>query len=333
MTKSFSASITTDRVRANNNLFARLAQVAIPVSFLLVVVFFTTQTDTFLSFDNAQNVMRQSAVLAIAAIGLSVVLISGGIDISQGAVMVAAGLVAIEAANSGLPDLVCLALALAIGAAIGFVNGFFAELIGVPALMATLGVALMVRGFAFVLTEGRSRSTDAGRGDLFETLGRGEVLGIPSPFAIAAAAALVTGVALRFTVWGRHTYAIGGNPDAARAVGVRVSRHRWWAYVFGGTTSALAGVVMSGRLGSASPNAAATMEFDVITAVVLGGVSIFGGIGGVGRVLVAALFLATLSNGLIQIDVPAFWERVVTGGVFLIALSLDRLGRPRVGGA
>lgn len=321
--------ISTDRVRNGGNPIQTVAQIAIPIALVFIIIWFTLSADTFLSFENAQNIMRQSAVLLIAAVGLTVILICGGIDISQGAVMAASGLVAISAANVGIPDVVSILLALATGAGIGAINGLLAEWIRIPALMATLGVALVIRGLSFVATEGRSVSADAGRGELLDWIGRSEILGIPTPFAIAGLLALIAGVALRFTVWGKHGYAIGGNPRAARAVGISVHRYRWLAYIFGATSSALAGVVLAGRLGSASPSAASTIEFDVITAVVLGGVSIFGGVGKMWRVAIAALFLATLSNGLIQMNVPAFWSGVVTGGVFLVALSLDRLGRGR----
>jgi ribose transport system permease protein len=329
MSTPIRVEISTDRVRNGGNPIQTVAQIAIPIALVVIVIWFSLSADTFLSFDNAQNIMRQSAVLLIAAVGLTVVLICGGIDISQGAVMAASGLVAINAANAGVPDLLCIVFALLTGAAIGAVNGFFAEWIRVPALMATLGVGLVIRGLVFVSTEGRSVSADAGRADLLDWIGRSEILGVPTPFAIAGLLALVAGIALRYTVWGKHGYAIGGNPRAARAVGINVHRYRWLAYIFGATTSALAGIVLAGRLGSASPSAASTIEFDVITAVVLGGVSIFGGVGKMWRVVIAALFLATLANGLIQLNVPAFWSGVVTGGVFLAALSLDRLGRGR----
>lgn len=300
------------------------ADYALPIAFILLVIFFASQSDTFLSLSNAQNVARQSSVTAIAAVGISVLFIGGGIDISQGAVMVATGLVAVWLANMGLPPAVVILGTLLLGVMLGLLNALFAEIVGIPALIATLGTSLVIRGMAFVTTDGRSLSLEPEFVGTLDWLGRGDVLGVPIPTLIAVILVALVSIALRYTVWGQHTFAIGGSPEAAEAVGIRTSRHRQRLYALGGATSALAGLILVGRLTAAAPGNLPNAEFDVITAAVLGGVSIYGGAGRLSRVLLAALFVAALSNGLVQLNVPSFWTRVVTGVVFLGALSLDR---------
>lgn len=320
------SAVSVDSVREPRDALSLASRYAIVVAFVLIVLFFSLRSNTFFSVENAQNIMRQSTIIAIAAVGIAVVLISGGIDISQGAVMAISGLVLINGINAGWPELLAIGAALATGALIGTVNGFFAEWIGLPALMATLGVSLVIRGIGFIWTKGQSVGINSDTG-LLQWIGRGKLWIIPAPFLVAALVTILAAVMLRYTVWGRHTYAVGGNSQAARATGISVVRQRWRIYVLGAIASATAGIVLTARLQSAAPNAVPTIEFNIITAAVLGGVSIFGGVGSVGRVLLASLFLATLSNGLTQLNVPTFWSQVVTGVVFLAALSIDRRSR------
>lgn len=300
-----------------------------PMAFLFIVGVFVTQSDDFLTLSNSQNIVRQSAVIAIAAIGVSALFISGGIDISQGPIIAFSGLATITLINLGVTDYVAIPIAIGMGAVFGGANAFFAERVKIPALIATLGTALVIRGSAFLWTGGRSIALEREAGAVLKWLGRGLLLFIPAPFLVTLVVAAAVATGLRFTTWGRHTYAIGGNQEAARTVGINIERRRTTVYILAGSLSALAGVVLAGRLASAAPNAATGAEFDIITASVLGGVSIFGGEGRVWRVLLAAILLASLSNGLVQLNVPGFWVRIVTGVVFLAALSLDRIQSTR----
>jgi ribose transport system permease protein len=301
-----------------------------PVIFAAVATFFAFQSDVFLTQRNLFNIGNQASITAIAAIGATFVFISGGIDISQGGVMAFAGLVAVIALNgTGLPDLACLLLALLAGAGFGGANGVLAEIIRIPAFIATLGTALVIRGGAFVWTEGFSVGIDPGRGDTLSWLGQGYVGSVPAPLIIAVCLYVVAAVSLRKTVWGRHTYAIGSNEEAARIAGIHIRRHRIQVYTLAGALSAAAGVVLAARLSSAAPTTATGAEFSVITAVVLGGVSIFGGHGRIFRVLVASIFLATLNDGMVLVNIPTYYQQIVSGGVFLAALALDRIGPSR----
>lgn len=299
---------------------------ALPLALGTLVVVFGLASQHFLTERNLVNILQQSAVTAIAAAGASVVFIAGGIDISQGAVMATAGIVSVLLiVDTGLPDVVAITLAVAGGLGFGLANGVLAEWVRIPAFIATLGTALVIRGVAFTVTGGVSTGLGQNAGDLLKWIGRGFVGPLPVPVVITIVVYMVVAILMRRTAWGLHTYAVGSNERAARMSGMLVRRHRIGVYAVAGMLSALAGVVASGRLASAAPNALTGAEFDIITAVVLGGVSIYGGRGNVLRTLLAAIFLTTLTNGLVLLNVPSFYQQIATGSVLLIALALDRV--------
>ncbi|CAN5579780.1 ribose ABC transporter permease [soil metagenome] len=298
----------------------------VPFALLAVTIVFGIAAKGFLSSDNLINIFRQSAVTAIAAAGVTMVLVSGAIDISQGAVMAATGLTAVSLVErSGVPDIVAIVIALALAVVMGAGNGLLAERLRIPAFIATLGTALVIRGIAFVRTEGRSIGFSKGNGDLISWLGKGYIGPIPTPIVVMLIVYAVATVVMSRTVWGLHTYSVGSSEKASRIAGVRVARHRVSIYAAAGGLSGLAGVVLAGRLGSANPGLATGAEFDILTAAVLGGTSIYGGKGNVVRTFVGALFLSVLTNGLILLKVPTFYQPITVGIVLLAALSIDRL--------
>lgn len=293
---------------------------------LVMCIFFAVASDRFLAQDNLVNILRQSSITAIAAIGTTIVFIAGGIDISQGAVMAFAALVAVALIEqAGVTDVVSIAIALSVALLFGLANGFLAEIVRIPAFIATLGTALVIRGVAFVSTEGRSIGLSGESGEVLKELGRGFIGPLPVPVIVMVILYGVAAWAMSRTTWGLHTYAVGSAEKAARIAGVRVTRHRIEVYAVGGLLAGLAGVVLAGRLASAAPGLATGAEFDIITAVVLGGTSIYGGRGNVLRTLVGAVFLATMTNGLVLMNVPSFYQTITVGAVLLVALSLDRL--------
>ncbi|MEQ1768887.1 MAG: ABC transporter permease [Devosia sp.] len=301
----------------------------VPAALLAMVVFFTFQTSAFMTQSNIMNILRQSSVLSIAAIGTTIVLICGGIDISMGAIMALAGIVAVVGAQSmGLPEIVSVLLGLVAAGAVGAVNGLLSERIRIPAFIATLGTSLVVRGISFVYTEGRSIGFgrgDEASGQLIQWFGKGFIGSVPVPVVVMLALYLLAWIVMQRSTWGMHTYAIGSSERAARVAGLKVTSHRIQVYVLAGLLSGLAGVILAGRLGSASPSLGSGVEFDILTAVVLGGTSIYGGKGNIVRTLIGALFLSTLTNGLILMNVPSFYQQISQGLVLLLALTLDRI--------
>ncbi len=301
----------------------------VPVALVLMLVFFSLQSTAFMTESNVMNILRQSSVLAIAAIGTTIVLICGGIDISMGAIMALSGIVAVVSVQTmGIPDGAGLVLALLAAAIVGYVNGVLSERVRIPAFIATLGTSLVVRGIAFVYTEGRSIGFgrgDAASGQVIQWLGKGFIGSVPVPVALMLLLYVLAWVVMQRSTWGMHTYAIGSSERAARVAGLKVTRHRIQVYVLAGVLSGLAGIILAGRLGSASPSLGNGVEFDILTAVVLGGTSIYGGKGNIVRTLIGALFLSTLTNGLILMNVPSFYQQISQGMVLLLALTLDRI--------
>lgn len=298
----------------------------VPLALVVIGLTFTLLADEFLTSRNLWNIARQSAVIGIAAVGATTVLISGSIDISQGAVMAFAGLTAVVGVEQfGFSAALAIAIGLLFAIAAGTANGLLAEKVRIPAFIATLGTALVIRGAAFVYTEGRSIGFTGDNGGGMTWIGQGSVGPVPVPVLVMLALYLLAHGAMRRTPWGWHTYAIGSSERGSEVAGIRVRLHRIQVFAFAGLTSGLAGVILAGRLASAAPSLASGAEFDVITAVVLGGTSIYGGRGSVIRTLLGAVLLATLTNGLVILNVPAFYQPITVGVVLLAALSLDRL--------
>lgn len=297
----------------------------LPIAILALFVVFTIASPQFLDQRNLLNVLRQSSVIAIAAAGATLVLIAGGIDISQGAIMAMSGLVMVRTIQElGMPDVVAILAALALGAVFGLMNGLLSEKVRIPAFIATLGTALIFRGLAFVNTQGRDIGLDADQGLVIRWIGQGYVGPIPVPVILMFVIYIGLAIVMSRTTWGLHTYAVGSSERASRIAGLPVSRHRIAVYTVAGLLSGLAGVVLVGRLASVSASTATGAEFDILTAVVLGGTSIYGGRGSVLRTLLGAFMLALLSNGLILLNVPTFYQTVIVGAVLLGALALGR---------
>jgi len=305
------------------------ARFGVPMAWLVMCIIFNNESEAFLTQDNIINILRQSSIVGIAAIGATIILIVGGIDISQGAIMALAAITAVAGIQDfGLSDELAIALALFFAGLVGLANGIFAERIRIPAFIATLGTALVVRGAGFVYTEGRSIGFGRGEnlsGETVQYLGKGFVGVVPVPVVLMIVLYICASVIMRRTTWGMHTYAIGSSERAARVAGLRVQFHRIQVYTLAGLLSGLAGIVLAGRLASAAPGLGVGAEFDILTAVVLGGTSIYGGRGNVERTLLGTLFLTTLTNGLILMNVPTFYQQITVGVVLLSALTLDRL--------
>ena len=283
-------------------------------------------SDRFLTADNLANIGRQVSINAIIATGMTLVIISGGIDLSVGAVMTLAMTFGAGAMLAGVPVPLAVVLALATGVACGAVNGVLIAYARLPAIIVTLAMMEVPRGIALLYTGGYPL---AGLPPGFGELGRGEFLGLHVPtllmlLVIAAAHLFLT----RF-VAGRALYALGGNEEAARLAGVPVRRYKLLAYSLSGFTAALAGVVLASRLMSGQPNAGIGFELDAIAAVVLGGAAIHGGRGSLVGTLIGALTLGVLNNGLNLMSVSPYTQKILKGAIILLAIGAAALKRDR----
>ena len=299
----------------------------------LIVVFSLLKFEEFFAVSNARNIATDAAVLLVLATGLTYVIITAGIDLSVGAVLVFAGVVSAKVMNEMGGDnwgviIVGLVVALLAGCAWGILNGFLITKANIPPFIVTLGTLGMALGSALLITGGVDEREVPFK--LIETIGSGRLFGeIPYLVLIAAAVALVFGIILAQTRFGRYTYAIGSNPEGVRRTGVNVDAHLIKIYALGGTLAGLAGFLSLARFGTTSIGGHSTDNLDAIAAIVIGGTSLFGGVGTMIGTLVGVFIPAVLRNGFVIVGVQPFWQQVAVGAVLIIAVYLDQLRRSR----
>jgi len=296
-------------------------QLGIVVALAVLVVVLAVLKPNFLSAANLLNVVRQVSINGILAVGVTVVLLTGGVDLSLGSVVAVTG---VGAANLACPGDFQLAVPITAGilagAACGSVNGAVVTRCGVPSFIATLGMMTAARGLALVLSEGRPVS------NMSPALTRlaGDVFGIPVPALILAVVAGAVAWSLKNLLWGRYIYAVGGNAQAARAAGIRVRGVVFLAYALCGALAGLAGVVLASRITTGQPNAGVGYELDAIAAVVIGGTRLSGGVGGIGGTLLGVLLMGVIGNGLDLLNVPSYYQQIVKGVIIIGAVWFDR---------
>ncbi|KQR73691.1 ABC transporter permease [Burkholderia sp. Leaf177] len=304
------------------HMLGRNAGVAsIAAFFIVCALAFTFTTNTFLTTGNLLNVLRQSAPLLIVATTMTLVITTGGIDLSIGSTLALVGAVSAIALRAGVPGIVVLLGGLSLGAIIGAINGYFIAFAGMPAFIVTLGTLSVVRGIALLITQGFSIPIE--NDGWFVELGRGRILGMPTPAVIAIVTLLCGFVTLRHTRFGRYVTGIGTNAEGVRRAGVNVRSVTMKVYVLSGAAAALAGLITTARLGSGSSNQGVGFELAVIAAVVLGSTDLFGGRGTILGTVLGALTIAVLGNGLILINVSPFYTQIIQGAIMLLAIWLN----------
>lgn len=291
------------------------------VGLVAVCVAMVFASDSFLSAANLENVLRQVSINAIIGVGMTCVILTGGIDLSVGSVMALSGTLAAGLLVAGANGAAALAAGIGVGVALGAANGLFVAFAGMPPIIVTLATMGIARGLALIYTGGYPID---GLPDWARFFGSGKVLGVQMPVLTMLAVYALAWLMLERMPFGRYVYAIGGNEHATRLSGVRVSRVKLAVYTFAGLTSALAALVLTGRLMSGQPNAGGGFELDAIAAVVMGGTSIAGGRGSIVGTLVGALLLGVLNNGLNMIGVNPYVQNVIKGAIILLAIYIGR---------
>ena len=295
------------------------------VALVCMCGFFGLREPRFFEVTNFRTVALQSSVRAIMAVGMTMVIISGGIDLSVGSVLAAAGVTATLLMTHGMPLALAMALTLGLGALVGAFNGFCVAFVRIPPFIVTLAMLSIARGYAMLVT---GSASIIGYPDAFNAIGSGFVAGaVPVPVAIMAGVFAGGYVLLRHTRFGRHVYAVGGNAEAARLAGVPVRRTLVGVYCLIGVLAALAGLINAGRLGSGEPTTQEGIELHVIAAVVLGGTSLMGGEGSLLGTLIGAFVIGFLRNGLVLLRVSSYWQLVIIGCVILAAVALNQVRR------
>jgi ribose transport system permease protein len=283
-------------------------------------------TPHFLTVSNLLNVLEQTSINAIVAVGMTYVIVSGGIDLSVGSVLAFSGVVLASGLSAGAPTPVGLVLALGVGSACGLANGMLISFGRLPPFIVTLGMMSVARGAALMWAEGRPIS---GFPESFRALATERVLVIPLPVLITGFVYLAAHFVLSRTVFGRAVYAIGGNEEAARLSGVPVRFHKTMVYGVSGMMSGAAAVLLTARLNSAQPTAGIMYELDAIAATVIGGTSLLGGEGTLVGALIGALIMGVLRNGLNLLNVSSFFQQVVIGLVIIGAVLIDMMLKRR----
>ena len=294
--------------------------------FLVLValcVLFSFLSPVFLTVSNIINIARQVSIIGISCVGLAILMISGGIDISIGSQLAFAGLFgAIMINQFGLPVYLAILLILVSGVIIGIINTLLVVKIKILPLMATLAMMSVIRGFGYIITGGYPLY-DFPKSIL--NIGKGHIGFIPVPVLIMVIVFIIGFIILSKTYIGRYFYALGGNLEAARLSGININMIRYLSYCSCSVLTAIAGIILLGRINSAQPSAGVGFEFDVITAVVLGGVSISGGVGKIFNVLLGVLIIGVVNNGLVLLNVHDYYQTVIKGAILLIAVGFDNL--------
>ncbi|BDG01248.1 ABC transporter permease [Anaeromyxobacter oryzae] len=299
-----------------------LSRYGILLAFVVLAAALSILSPSFLEPSNLLNVLRQISVNALLAFGMTTVIVGGGIDLSVGSVLAFSGALAAGAAMAGWAPALAMIAALVLGAGMGLVNGFFVAGARIAPFIATLGGLTIFRGATLVYTDGRPIT---GLPDAFGVLGNGAFGGVPVPVWVMLGFLALTHFLLRYTGLGRNVYAVGGNEEAARLSGLPIVKVKLFTYAYAGLASALGALVLTGRLNSAQPTAGSGFELDAIAAVVVGGTSLSGGRGSVLGTFVGAAIIGVLNNGMNLLNVSAFYQQIVKGGVILGALLIDRL--------
>jgi len=297
---------------------------------LIAVVTIDNGVSIFLKYRNIVNVLRQSSVIGIIACGVTFIIITGGIDLSSGSLVALIGCVSAIVAREvyGLPWILAVLVAMALGILAGAINGTLTAKAHIPPFIATLGMMVSARGVGFLITGGRPVDNLS---ESYQFLGQGTILNwgenffVPIPVLIFLAVALLSHYLLSQTRFGKYTYALGGNEQAAYICGVNVDRHKIFVYAYAGFLTSIAAVVLTARVSAGQPSAGIMYELDAIASAVIGGTSLQGGIGVIGGTVVGTLIIGVMNNGLDLMGVSSYWQQILKGLIIIGAVIIDTM--------
>jgi ribose transport system permease protein len=316
----------------HRSILSRIMNVQVFWVFLAAVLAclaLTLITDTFATERNLFNVTRNFAFVAIIAIGMTTVIASGGIDLSVGASVVLSAVVIGATMEAGYPIWAAAMFALGAALLVGLVNGILIAFVGMPPFVVTLGMLSFARSMALVLSNNKMIYQFGPDHDVLLWLGGGSTFGLPHPLIVLVILAVIMSFVFKWTRWGQHVFAIGGNENAAVLTGIPVRGMKVSVYMFSAFTAGIAGILMVGWLGSVTTNLGTAMELTVIAAAVIGGANLAGGEGTVFGAIVGALLIEVIRNSLILLGISTFWQGAFIGSFIVIAVAFDRIRRLR----
>lgn len=311
--------------REKRTKIGRIMEKAGPFAAIIgLAIIFTIINPRFININNIVNVVRQSAIYIIMAVGMTFVITGAGIDLSIGSIMAITSCIAGQMLNDfNWPLIFAILLALFIGMVIGWINGLLITRLSIPPFIATLAMMVTVRGVALVHSSGRIYHAFP---DSLVYLGRGMIFGVlPAPIVIAIGVVVLGYILFSWTQLGQYCIAIGGNKEGARLAGIKIKRYETFNYILLGTLAAFAGIIMMGRIDSTQAIIGANVEIHTIAAVIIGGTSLFGGRGTIGGSVIGAIILAIIANGLVLAGVHFYYQQIVTGLIIIIAVSMSIL--------
>jgi ribose transport system permease protein len=294
------------------------------IALFVLVLIISIMNFKFLSMYNILNVFRQVSINGLIAFGMTFVILTGGIDLSVGAILALSGMVLGIMIASGTPDIIAIPTVLLLGAMLGWFNGVLISKIKLQAFIVTLATMTMFRGITMIISDGIPAMGITDQSPVLNFFSQGSILGIPFPMILLVVVFTILLILLQNTVFGRGVYAIGGNEEVARLSSLPTDRIKTSVYIISGVMSALAGVILTSRLSSSQPTAGSGFELDAIAAVVIGGTSLAGGRGRLFGTFIGVLIIGVLNNGLNIIGVSAFYQQFIKGLVILLAVILDR---------
>ena len=299
-----------------------LTQYGIIIAFVLLCIALTFLNKYFLTPENITNILLQTSINGILAMGMTLVILTGGIDLSVGSVLAFSSIVAATfvTGDNPQPPVVALLVGMFTGAILGLVNGCIIAYLKIPPFVATLGMLSVARGLTYAYTGGMPVPNLS---ETFLNVGEGSILGVPLPILIFVLIFALLWVVLNHTSYGRTVYAVGGNVKSARTAGIRTRRVTASVYVIAGVLAGLGGLILTARTSSALPQAGVSYELDAIAAVVIGGTSLSGGVGSITGTLLGALIIGTINNGLDLLGVSSAYQQIVKGCIIVVAVLLD----------
>jgi ribose transport system permease protein len=313
--------IPVEKPKRNYNVLFGLTLLALLV---LLWIILSVATPSFASGNNIANLLRQGSMIAIMAVGQTFVIITGGIDLSVGAVVGFATVVVAMMINAGFPVWLAILVTLLVGVAIGMFHGFGIVKMGLPPFIITLATLTSLRGIGLLMTNGNSININS---DTFTAFSRNSFIGIPNLFWMVILVGIPAYIFLHHSRWGRYLFSVGSNAEASRLSGVNVQRTIYMAYTLSGLCAAFVGVLLAARIGIGNPTQAEGWELQAIASSVIGGTSLFGAVGSVHGPLLGAFILATINNGANLLNVNSFWQRIITGALIIIIVYFDGLRR------
>ena len=294
------------------------------IVFAVMLVGLSIFSESFLSITNITNILRQTSLVGIVALGMTYIMIAGGIDLSVGSTIALAACVSASLSTTMgtvLPLPVALLAGVLVGVLVGIINGYVVAYLGIVPFITTLGMQSIVRGAALVYTSGKPINALT---DSYVAIGKSSLFGIPTPAIIFMVLAIITWFFLSKTKYGRYLYAIGGNEEAATVAGLKVKFLKASTYVVGGALAAVAGIVLSARIAAGAPTSGEMYDFYAIEAVVIGGTSNQGGTGGIIQTIIGVLIIGVLNNGMDLLNISGYYQKIVTGLVVVLAVIIDR---------